>query len=91
MAVGLCPNDYFLFIANDNDFQTKTGVMHLANGDPLVYDASTGVASNLYADNDTVFLAYRVTINPVPEPGTYAMLLAGLAVIGWVVRRRTVR
>lgn len=28
---------------------------------------------------------------PVPEPGTYAMLLAGLGVIGWTARRRSRR
>ena len=31
---------------------------------------------------------YQSTINPVPEPETYAMMLAGLGLIGFVVRRR---
>lgn len=31
------------------------------------------------------------TAAPIPEPGTYAMLLAGLAAVGMVVRRRSVR
>jgi hypothetical protein len=30
-----------------------------------------------------------LTLAPVPEPGTYAMLLAGLAAIGFVARRRS--
>ena len=25
---------------------------------------------------------------PVPEPGTYGMMLAGLGVVGWLARRR---
>lgn len=29
-----------------------------------------------------------VTVTAVPEPGTYALLLAGLAAVGWVARRR---
>ena len=33
-------------------------------------------------------LAFTFTANPVPEPETYAMLLAGMGVIGWVARRR---
>jgi hypothetical protein len=30
----------------------------------------------------------NTTINPVPEPETYAMLLAGLGMMGFIVRRR---
>lgn len=30
-----------------------------------------------------------VDVSPVPEPGTYAMLLAGLGIMGSVVRRRS--
>jgi hypothetical protein len=31
----------------------------------------------------------NVTIPPIPEPQTYAMLLAGLSLLGWQVRRRS--
>jgi hypothetical protein len=81
-------NDYFLFIANDNDFLTQSGVMPLANGDKFLYDASVNYAPGLWADNDTVFLAYRVTISRVPEPATYAMLVTSLLALAWVSRRR---
>lgn len=33
-------------------------------------------------------LVYERTVAAVPEPGRYALLLAGLGVIGWVSRRR---
>lgn len=33
-------------------------------------------------------LTIRTAIQPVPEPGTYAMLLAGLALVGVAARRR---
>ena len=36
-------------------------------------------------------LAFSFFANPVPEPETYAMLLAGLGVVGWVARRRRQR
>lgn len=74
------PYDYFLFIANDNDFNTTYGRMLEADGGFFDYDAGL--------DNDTVFLAYRVRIAPVPEPQTYAMMLAGLGVLGWLAARR---
>ena len=32
--------------------------------------------------------ASEFSATPVPEPGTTAMLLAGLAGLGWLVRRR---
>jgi len=35
------------------------------------------------ADLDTTSV-----VQPVPEPSTYAMMFAGLSVLGWVVRRR---
>lgn len=31
------------------------------------------------------------TVTPVPEPGQWAMMLAGLALVGWIVRRNTKR
>jgi hypothetical protein len=45
---------------------------------------------NLYKDNNYTIYAQDqlVMLAPVPEPETYAMLLAGLGVMGAVVRRR---
>lgn len=84
-ALGLVPtNDgtgqYFLFVGNDNDFQTRTGKYLDAAGVLQSYDAGL--------ENDSVVLAYRVEIAPVPEPETYALLLAGLALVAGVARRR---
>lgn len=70
------PYDYFLFIANDNDFATTDGFQ-------------VGEAYNDGKDIDTMFLAYRVTITPaVPEPESWALMLGGLFAIGGVARRR---
>jgi hypothetical protein len=70
------PNDWFLFVANDNDFATTNGFQV---GAPYA-DAN---------DIDTMFLAYRVTLAPVPEPATAALLAGGLALLLARVRRRT--
>jgi len=45
----------------------------------------TGAATTLGTFNGTLS---GLTISVVPEPGTYALLLAGLGVVGFVMRRR---
>ncbi len=48
------PNDYFLFVGNDNDFLTSTGKYLDAAGAIQTYDAGL--------ENDTIVLAYRVRL-----------------------------
>lgn len=40
------------------------------------------------AEHHPMTAAPVVTPSPVPEPGALPLLLAGLAVLGWVARRR---
>jgi hypothetical protein len=83
------PNDYFLFIGNDNDFLTQTGRMLGADDLYFNYDAKAAFENkNLYANNDTWMFAYRVTLQTVPEPlglGLLALtLIAGACALrGW--------
>jgi hypothetical protein len=69
------PNDHFLFVANDNDFLTTDGF-------------HAGAAYSGALDNDTMFLAWRVTITPVPEPASAVLLALGAAALRLVRRRR---
>ncbi len=64
------------------------------NSNPVVYQLGTsygvdtllaGVDAATFSFDGTT-LSYQVTA--IPEPGTYAMLLAGLSAIGFLVRRR---
>jgi hypothetical protein len=47
-------------------------------------DGSNAVMAKVYAANDGM---YHLQISAVPEPSTYAMLLAGLGLLGFAARR----
>jgi hypothetical protein len=75
------PNDYFLFIANDNDFLTSQGKMVGPAGTLVNYNAFSAhpaarlpapVAPSTNNENDTMFLAFRVTINPAADKAPVA-------------------
>ncbi len=57
--------------------QAKTGAM-----------GSTQYALNLYINQSAQDFLVASPLAPVPEPETYAMLLTGLTLMGWVSRRR---
>jgi hypothetical protein len=67
------PNDFYFFVANDNDFLTTNG-------------CHAGEAYAAAVDNDTAFLACRARIAEVPAPGLRVLVFAGIAV--WTLRRR---
>jgi len=48
---------------------------------------NTAAAGNDFAIDD-VFLGTASTVTPVPEPETYALMLAGLGIVGAIARRR---
>lgn len=51
-------------------------------------DLTTGAATMLRPYNGTLS---GLTVSAVPEPASVALMLAGLAGVGWVARRRTAR
>jgi hypothetical protein len=60
-----------------------------ANGSALVVGERLHAAQSLVANFDgSTISAGQVPIPAVPEPSTYAMLIAGLCAVGFVARRR---
>jgi PEP-CTERM motif len=60
----------------------------LAGFNGLTTGAGYVFQSGLSADSDVYRISFAVA--PIPEPETYALMLAGLAAVGWTARRRRV-
>ena len=83
-TVSFVPTPNSAFFANPNaaSFYT-TALTSFINAEGTV----TPTASGFMIDNGGGSLHFAV---PIPEPETYALMLAGLAVVGFIVRRRRV-
>ena len=63
----------------------RTGISiedFIANGGGFVFSA------DVFGNGFTGSIASNTPVTPVPEPGTYALMLAGLGVVGYIARRR---
>ncbi len=58
------------------------------NGMMMSYSTGTGLGTRDFSDVEVGMLMDLGYTGVVPEPETYAMLLAGLGVLGWARRRR---
>jgi PEP-CTERM motif len=81
--------------ADAGNFRNDVGITELSGTDQLISSFSvlgkqTEIAdySYLALDNFQFRVDEGAVTSPVPEPETYAMLLAGLGLMGCVVRRR---
>lgn len=76
------------------DGQLHTKILQLDDEVFLVGFEDTWLGSGSTSDrdyNDMVFLFQGVSVTPVPEPETYAMMLSGVALLGLAARRRRQR
>lgn len=80
--------EYHAFIASTSSpMQDLNTLVNLES--VVLYDARGINASGQIIANGSNSHAYLLTLSPVPEPKSYALALAGLIAIGWVIRRRS--
>ncbi|KAK6025275.1 PEP-CTERM exosortase interaction domain protein [Ostertagia ostertagi] len=89
-TAGLTAAEYKLAIANMANWEKDPGSTAAYRSLVLLEGAvqsqlMAGGAAGIGAGN------FNIVAAPVPEPGTYALLLAGMAVVGGVARRRSAR
>jgi CubicO group peptidase (beta-lactamase class C family) len=65
------------------------GVTGKFAGSVLMTGFSSGAFMVDYSHDNQVWLTVtEATVGAVPEPGTYALMFSGVAVIGWLARRK---
>jgi hypothetical protein len=67
--------DFFAIGTSFNGVASATGTLKL-----FYWDSNFG--------DNTEFITASVTVGAIPEPETYALMLAGLGLVGWMARRR---
>jgi hypothetical protein len=69
-------------------FGTGTGAAFVPYTKSGLYDLVIGFNDSLQVDGDYDDFIVGLKVNAVPEPETYALMFAGLAAVGFIVRRR---
>jgi hypothetical protein len=66
----------------DNNWTTTSYLNIFTNGGPAITKITFSASQNAFETDNHAYIA------AVPEPETYAMMLAGLGLMGLVARRR---
>jgi len=94
------PDQYNTLTIRDNNnvayiFTTSSLGFPVQNGDQsfnqyvqFMASAGTLISTVTFASGIDAFETTQFTVTPIPEPETYALMLAGLAALGFVSRRR---
>jgi hypothetical protein len=80
-----------MFNAGDFDNGYYSGTTTGTKAELLVAFANQANWTRSNADQGNNNWATSMTVTPVPEPKNYAMLLAGLGLMGFIARRRSSR
>lgn len=83
---GLDTSALFALDANGQNFFTITGPFQTLSY--TTFSDQAGTESDIVADTRQVRFELGDVTTPIPEPGTYALMLAGLGLLGFMSRRR---
>jgi len=83
---GLDTSALFALDTNGQNFFTITGPFQTLSY--TTFSDQTGTESDIVADTRQVRFELGDVTTPIPEPGTYALMLAGLGLLGFMSRRR---
>ena len=82
-------NIAYNFTASGLGFAVTNGNQTFSQYVQFVASAGTTIASLSFTSGGTdAFEAANFSVTPIPEPETYALMLAGLAALGFVSKRR---
>jgi len=77
-----------LFTASSLGFPVTNGDQSFNQSVQFTALAGSKITSLVFASTDNAFESANFSITPIPEPETYALMMAGLGVMGFVARRR---
>jgi len=77
-----------VFTASSLGFPVTNGDQSFNQSVQFTALAGSKITSLVFASTDNAFESANFSITPIPEPETYALMMAGLGVMGFVARRR---
>ncbi len=77
-----------VFTANSLGFPVTNGDQSFNQSVQFTALAGAKITSLVFSSTDNAFVSANFSITPIPEPETYALMMAGLGVMGFVARRR---
>lgn len=86
------PDSYNNLVFRDAEgaaVQSLTGTGVSAGNHVYTFDRADRVVSVDFGSSTRAFEVDNVSVTAVPEPASWALMLAGFAMVGWASRRRT--
>ncbi len=77
-----------VFTATSLGFPVTNGDQSFNQAVQFTALAGAKITSLVFSSSDNAFESANFSITPIPEPETYALMMAGLGVMGFVARRR---